>query len=271
MINNSQLNLLESRSLKLRDICLQIGKEGGENAAHLGGALSCIDFIVGSDDIFDYSSSSKRLQSLVLSKGHACLALYSLMVEAGIVNIDQLKSTFEKNNSDFLGHPCRNLDFGISFSTGSLGNGLAHSAGKALRRMQSRELNHLPITCIVGDGECNEGIIWETLEFINQKKISNLIIFIDCNKWQQTQESIYSIDNYTSFTERLCSFKNIDVFQIDGNSHLEIKKTLETKNDLTKLIVGKTIKGKGFKIFEDDNNWHHGIVTQAIYDQIILP
>ena len=66
-------------------------------------------------------------------------------------------------------------------------------------------------------------------------------------------------------------FNNIDVFQIDGNSHLEIKKTLETKNDLTKLIVGKTIKGKGFKIFEDDNNWHHGIVTQAIYDQIILP
>ena len=102
MKNNSQFSLLESRSLKLRDICLQIGKEGGENAAHVGGALSCIDFIVGADHIFDYSSSAKRLQSLVLSKGHACLALYSLMIEAGIVNKEQLKNTFEKNNSDFL-------------------------------------------------------------------------------------------------------------------------------------------------------------------------
>ncbi len=269
MKNISQLSLLESRSLKLRDICLQIGKEGGENAAHIGGALSCIDFIVGADHIFNYSSSANRLQSLVLSKGHACLALYSLMIEAGIVDKEKLKSTFEKNNSNFLGHPCRKPDYGISFSTGSLGNGLAHSAGKALKRMQSKQVNDLPITCIVGDGECNEGIIWETLEFVNQKKISNLIIFIDCNRWQQTQKSIYSIDDYTSFTERLCSFNNIDVTQINGNSHLEIRKSLEKKNESTKLIVGKTIKGKGFNIFEDDNKWHHGIITQDIYEQII--
>ena len=268
MKNNSKISLLESRSYKLRDICLQIGKEGGENAAHIGGALSCIDFIVGVDDIFNYSSSTEKLSSLVLSKGHACLSLYSLMIEAGIVNKDQLKSTFEKNNSKFLGHPCRNLNLGISFSTGSLGNGLAHSAGKALKRMQTKETNSLPITCIVGDGECNEGIIWETFEFINQKRISNLIIFIDCNKWQQTQKSIYSFDDYASLTKRLSSFNNIDLYQIDGNNHLEIKQSLEKKSDFTKLIVGKTIKGKGFDIFEDDNKWHHGVVTQAIYDQI---
>ena len=265
---DSKIKSLNSRSKELREICIQIGKEGGENAAHIGGALSCIDFMVSVDDIFNYSSSPKRLQSLVLSKGHACLSLYSLLIKSGIVNKEQLKSTFEKNNSKFLGHPCRNLEIGISFSTGSLGNGLAHAAGKALKRMNSEIENSLPITCIVGDGECNEGIIWETLEFINQKNISNLIIFIDCNKWQQTQKSIYSIDSYSSFTKRLSSYDNFDLYQINGNSHLEIQGCLNKKSKNTKLIIGKTIKGKGFGIFEDDNNWHHGVVTQAIYDQI---
>ena len=63
-------------------------------------------------------------------------------------------------------------------------------------------------------------------------------------------------------------FNNIDLYQIDGNNHLEIKNSLENKSDSAKLIVGKTIKGKGLDIFEDKNNWHHGVVTQAIYDQI---
>ena len=268
MTNNSKINLLDSRSQKLRKICIQIGKEGGENASHIGGALSCVDFMVGADDIFHYSSSAERLKSLVLSKGHACLSLYSLMIEAGIVNEEQVKSTFEKNNSKFLGHPCRNLELGISFSTGSLGNGLAHSAGKALKRMNNKKESNIPVTCIVGDGECNEGIIWETLEFINQQKISNLIIFVDCNKWQQTQKSIYSLDDYKSFTKRLSSFNNIDLFQINGNNHIEIRNALDKKTEFTKIIVGKTIKGKGFNLFEDDNKWHHGVVTQAIYDQI---
>ena len=99
MTNNSKINLLDSRSEKLRKICIQIGKEGGENASHIGGALSCIDFIIGADDIFHYSSCAERLKSLVLSKGHACLSLYSLMIEAGIANEDQVISTFEKNNA----------------------------------------------------------------------------------------------------------------------------------------------------------------------------
>ena len=117
-------------------------------------------------------------------------------MQSKFTTLEEVISTFEKNNSKFLGHPCRNPSIGISFSTGSLGNGLAHAAGKALFRLKnSSQRNHnIAVICIVGDGECNEGIIWETLEFISKKNINNLIIFIDCNGWQQTQESIYICD-----------------------------------------------------------------------------
>ena len=260
---------IKKRASKLRKICTLIAMGGGDNAAHIGGALSCIDFLVCADNIYNYSQSPKSMNSLILSKGHACLSLYSLFVDANFIDIEQVINNFEKDKSKFLGHPCRNKEIGISFSTGSLGNGLAHAAGKALYRMrnQSEESLNLPVTCIVGDGECNEGIVWETLEFISKMQIKNIIIFIDCNGWQQTQKSIYSFDNYVSFVDRLSSF-NFSIYELNGHNYEQMYNALEENSDKPKLIIGKTVKGKGYGIFEDNNDWHHGIITQSVFDNL---
>jgi len=269
-MNQKLLNKIKSDSEKLRNLCTIIGKAGGENAAHIGGALSCIDFFSCVDNIYDYSSRPERTQSLILSKGHACLSLYSLIVKSKFIGIDQVVNTFEKDASAFLGHPCRNKEIGISFSTGSLGNGLAHAAGKALFRLNnsSSQLKNLPVTCVVGDGECNEGIVWETFEFISKNNINNLIIFIDCNGWQQTQKSIYSEDSYSSFEKRLNCY-NFNTHVIDGHDHQKICEALQSDLKKPKLIIGKTIKGKGYDLFENNNDWHHGVITQPIFDELI--
>ena len=264
MITENQINQSISKSNSLRKIILDIAKEAGEKAAHIGGALSCIDFISVVDEIYKISNSNSSLSSLVLSKGHACLSLYSLMAHSGIASLETILESFENDASNFLGHPCRNTNLGINFSTGSLGNGLAHALGLALFRSKRAKEN---VICILGDGECNEGIIWECFEFISKLKLSNLIIFIDCNGWQQTQPSIYAQDNYQSLFKRLKTF-DLDVSLIDGHDHKLIHKEIIKQTKSAKVIMGLTIKGKGYEIFENDNNWHHGVLTNSMYENL---
>ena len=264
MISKSEINQSIIKSNSLRKIIINIAKEAGEKAAHIGGALSCIDFISVVDDVYKISDSSSSLNSLVLSKGHACLSLYSLMAHSGIASLETILESFENDDSDFLGHPCRNTHLGINFSTGSLGNGMAHALGLALFRSKKSNKN---VICILGDGECNEGIIWECFEFISKLKLSNLIIFIDCNGWQQTQTSIYAQDNYQSLFKRLKTF-DLDVSLIDGHDHKSIHQEINKQTKTAKVIMGLTIKGKGYEIFENDNNWHHGVLTNSMYDNL---
>lgn len=186
------------------------------------------------------------------------------MAHSGIASLETILESFENDDSDFLGHPCRNTHLGINFSTGSLGNGMAHALGLALFRSKKSNKN---VICILGDGECNEGIIWECFEFISKLKLSNLIIFIDCNGWQQTQTSIYAQDNYQSLFKRLKTF-DLDVSLIDGHDHKLIHQEIKKQTKTAKVIMGLTIKGKGYEIFENNNNWHHGVLTNSMYDNL---
>ena len=267
---SGSISISESVALSnnLRKIIVDIAKEAGDKAAHIGGALSCVDFLAAADKFYKLSDSSSSLRSLILSKGHACLSLYSLIAYSKIVSLDKVKENFERNNSKFLGHPCRYPEIGINFSTGSLGNGLAHAIGLALYRSQNLSGNSdSDVVCIVGDGECNEGIVWECFEFISKLKMKNLLIFIDCNGWQQTQESIYSWDNYESLFNRLKTY-NLDVAMVDGHNHKLLLREISSQRSVTKVILGLTTKGKGYKIFENNNNWHHGILTNQMFKDL---
>lgn len=268
MISDHKVASLVKRSNDLRHIALELALAGGSNASHIGGALSCIDFLIVANDIYDLSANVTNMQSLILSKGHACLALYSLLIQAKLVEKNNVINTFEKDGSKYLGHPCRDPSIGITFSTGSLGNGLAHAIGLALFRNQSpSNQNDIPVVAVLGDGECNEGLIWECLEFIGQLRLPNLIIFIDCNGWQQTQKSLYSHDQYKSLFERIRTY-DVEAYKLNGHDHLEIYNSLNQPSNKTKIILGITIKGKGFPLFENNNNWHHGILTQSMYDEL---
>ncbi len=269
MIRQIDWREFNSKVELLRSTCLRIAVAGGDNAAHIGGALSCIDFIAIADSIYNFSSNAKSMQSLILSKGHACLAIYALLATSKITTIDEIIESFEKNGSRFLGHPCKHQDLGIMYSTGSLGNGLAYAVGQALHesKFKKDEASKTPIVCIIGDGECNEGIVWETMEFISKLKLDNLIIFVDCNGWQQTQRCLYFKDDYKLLHMRFNTF-NIDSYLIDGHDYDQINSVLNITSNKTKVILGKTIKGKGYELFENNNEWHHGILTKQHFDEI---
>ena len=157
-----------------------------------------------------------------MSKGHACLAYYASLFENKFLSEKDLIS-FEKNDSELLGHPVRNMNKGIEFSTGSLGMGLSIGIGVALSLKKRNKKNHVFI--ILGDGECNEGSVWEGAMAASHFKLDNITVIIDNNNFQQTgsNETIMSLGDLNS---KWKSF-NWDVKEINGHSYEEILKSLD--------------------------------------------
>lgn len=266
------MNLKEltvKKNILIKNI-LKIAVEGGSSAAHLGGALSSVDIITSlffsimNYDLNNYNNEKR--DRFILSKGHACLVLYSALLEKKIINWDQV-SKFEKDNSDFPGHPVKNLDIGIEFSTGSLGMGIGLAIGVALGLRQKKHTNKIFV--LLGDGECNEGSVWEGLMTINHHKLKNITIIVDKNNFQQTGKTEEIITN-SNLKEKFKSF-GINTQEIDGHSFKEINSAFlnSIKSDEPSAIIANTIKGHGVKLFENDNKWHHSILTKELYEECL--
>ena len=264
------LEELTFKKKKLIKNILKIAVEGGSSAAHLGGALSSVDIITSLFfSIMNYNLNNynnEKRDRFILSKGHACLVLYSALLEKKIINWDQV-SKFEKDNSDFPGHPVKNLDIGIEFSTGSLGMGIGLAIGVALGLRQKKHTNKIFV--LLGDGESNEGSVWEGLMTINHHKLKNITIILDKNNFQQTGKTEEIITN-SNLKEKFKSF-GINTKEIDGHSLKEINSAFlnSIKSDEPSAIIANTIKGHGVKLFENDNKWHHSILTKELYDECL--
>ena len=183
---------LKQFSTKIRKNILLAAFSAGAKSAHIGGALSISDIIaVLYGKVMKLNSNNpldENRDRLILSKGHACLALYSALVEKKFFPKSELEN-FEKSGSFLLGHPVMNKEKGIEFSTGSLGMGVSLGIGVALAAKKKNKNFHTYI--IVGDGECNEGSIWESTLYAAHAKLDNLTIIIDKNNLQQTGKSRY--------------------------------------------------------------------------------
>ena len=249
---------------------LKIAVEGGSSAAHLGGALSSVDIITSLFfSIMNYDSANymnEKRDRFILSKGHACLVLYSALLEKKIITWDQVKE-FEKDNSDFPGHPVKNKKLGIEFSTGSLGMGIGLAIGVAFG-LKKKQLDN-KIFVLLGDGECNEGSVWEALLTIKHHNLNNITLIVDKNNFQQTGKTEDIILN-SNLLEKFESF-GIHTKEINGHSLNELNETLLdfSKNKMPSAIIANTIKGNGIKLFENDNKWHHSILTKEMYDECI--
>lgn len=241
----------------------------GSSSAHIGGALSIADLmgVLFSKKInfVEGEPLADQRDRFILSKGHACLAYYASLFKNKFLTENDLR-TFEKNDSALLGHPVRNMEKGIEFSTGSLGMGLSIGIGVALSLKKRGKKNHVYI--VLGDGECNEGSVWEGAMAASHYKLNNITVIVDNNNFQQTgsNEKIMSLGNLGS---KWNSF-GWSVKSIDGHSYDEILSSLEeTISDQPKAIIAKTIKGKGVSFFENNNSWHHAVVTKKIFDDAI--
>ena len=200
----------------------------------------------------------------ILSKGHTALALYSALYEADFLTQEELMS-FEDNAGHFSTHCCKNQSVGIELSSGSLGLGLGYGAGCAL----TAKLDHLNYDCVVllGDGECNEGSVWEAAQFAAKYRLDNLIAIVDFNH--------QSLDGYTVNTMPVNSFSKVfdgfgwDVININGNSIKEICEAFEglQRNGKPTAIIADTLKGKGVSFMENTIGWHHTVLTQQQYEE----
>ena len=270
MILQNKINKIRKFSYFLKKNILKMSYVAGSSSSHLGGALSIVEII---SILFAYKMNIDKNNPLfedrdrfILSKGHACLAYYAALCNIGFIKFDEL-DTFEKNETNLLGHPVINKNIGIEFSTGSLGMGLSLAIGVALAAKKKQK--DYKVYVILGDGECNEGSIWEAAMAAPNFNLDNLHVILDKNNYQQTgsnkdiMNSYNLLDKWQSFgwhTDELDGHNLIDMVNYFDNLHT-IKKP--------SILLANTIKGKGFSFTENDNSWHHAPLSKSLYDKAL--
>ncbi|MDC6482279.1 transketolase [Pelagibacteraceae bacterium] len=259
----------EEFSKQIRKNIILAAFSAGAKSAHIGGALSIADIIsVLFGDIMNLDSKNPLnidRDRFILSKGHACLALYSVLAEKNFIKTEDLKN-FGKSNSNFLGHPTMDKKKGIEFSTGSLGMGLSLGVGVAYAGVKKKK--KYKVFIVLGDGECNEGSVWESVLLASHLKLDNLVVFIDKNNLQQTGKN-QDILNLGDLTKKFLSF-NWNAIEINGHDHSEIYQAVKNKKlEKPLAVIANTTKGKGVSIFENNNEWHHSILSETNYEQAL--
>lgn len=246
---------LDERSKHLRNLAID-ALEGGERG-HIGSTMSLIEIMrVLYDSVLDLDCERPdRLNRdrLILSKGHGCIAQYVLLADLGFFQTEVLK-TFCHFDSILGGHPERSHIPGIDASTGSLGHGLSIGVGMAYAAKILG--NNRKVFVVVGDGELNEGSVWEAAMAAAHHALDNLTVVVDFNGFQSygRLEDVWSLE---PVTEKWTSF-GFDTLEIDGHDVLELEKSLASDTPgRPKAIIARTVKGKGVDFAENQATWHH--------------
>lgn len=225
-------------------------------ASHIASALSIIDILsvlYGKVMRFEPSEPSNlNRDRFILSKGHACVALYSTLAEVGIIPREQLE-TYGEDFSWLMNHVSHKVD-GVEFSTGSLGHGLPFGVGKALAA-QTRG-NTWRTFVLLSDGEMDEGSNWEALMFAAHHKLCNLTAIIDYNKLQSLG-SVSQTLGLEPLADKLRAF-GCEVHEVDGHDHEQITTALlSVAQSKPTVVVAHTTKGKGVGFMENRVEWHY--------------
>ena len=229
------------------------------HGSHIGAILSVADIVaVLYNDVANISPENLKDENrdrIILSKGHAGAAIYAALAEKGFFDRAELKTHYA-DGSRLSGHVSHKGVPGVEFSTGSLGHGACVAAGMALNAKLDKKPYYT--YAIVGDGECDEGSIWEMALFANQFKLNQFVVIVDHNKMQSLDfcENTLSL---APFAEKWKAF-GWNVFDIDGHNHDELRVALnEAKQSTDKptVIIANTVKGKGVSFMEFDILWHY--------------
>lgn len=232
---------------------------------HPGPALSCTDIITALYfDIMNIDPKNPNWEDrdrFILSKGHACPAWYAALNERGYLNPKVEHFDLRKLGSIFQGHPSMHSGVpGIDMTSGSLGNGIAIGAGMAFAG-KAHEKDYYTYV-IVGDGELQEGIIWEGANMATGRKLDNLVVFVDRNGWQSYKTIDFTV-GLNNVSERFKAF-GWDTQEIDGHDFDAIKEAVKKAKatpGAPHAIVCNCIKGKGVSYMENNNAWHKNLPT----------
>lgn len=225
--------------------------------SHIGAILSVADIMgVLYTNILKFDSDNPdwdKRDRFILSKGHAGAAVYSALAENGFFSVEELKTHYA-NGSRLSGHVSHHLP-GIDFSTGSLGHGLSVAAGRALAAKQDGKEYRSFV--VMGDGECNEGSVWEAAEFANHFKLNNLVAIIDHNHMQSLDYCNNTLE--VDMAQRWRGF-GWNVVEVDGHDHhalLNVLKDTRNADNKPTVVIAHTVKGKGISFMERDILWHY--------------
>ncbi len=266
-----KLNLeeLQQKAKKIREDIIE--EVYSAQSGHPGGSLSVADILTvlyfKEMNIQPENPNWEDRDRLVLSKGHCSPALYSCLANRGYFPVEDLK-TFRNINSYLQGHPDKNKVPGVDMTTGSLGQGLSCANGMAIAgKMDQKDYR---VYCILGDGEIEEGQIWEAAMAANKYKLDNLCVIVDNNNLQ-IDGTIEEVMSSYPIDEKFRSF-GFQIINIDGHDIEEIIKAFEVaKNvkDKPTCIIAKTVKGKGVAFMENQAGWHGKAPNQEQYEEAV--
>lgn len=244
---------IEGRTRK--DI-LNAALSAGKTGAHIAPSLSLVEIALA------VIEEMKDGDQFILSKGHGALGYYAAMHQSGKITDEQF-SSFEQNGGEFPGQPSKSVNNGITYSSGSLGMGLSYAAGLAYAEAE----HHFFV--ILGDGELNEGSVWEAAGLIKQHGLSNVTAIVDRNGLQSDGETykIFEMDLYA-----IWQGYGWNILSCNGHLAEELKQSImraKENTDAPTVILAETTKGKGVSFMENNNGWHHHELTREDYDLAI--
>ena len=240
-------------------------------AGHPGGSLSIAELMAYLYNVeMKVDASNPKWEDrdrFVLSKGHAAPALYATLALKGFFPTEDMK-TLRKSDSYLQGHPSMKCVPGVDMSTGSLGQGISAAVGMALAaKLDNKDFR---VYTILGDGEIEEGQVWEAAMFANAKKLDNLVVIVDNNNLQ-IDGTVEEVNSPYPIPEKFTAF-GFNTIEIDGNNLDEIESAFEAakacKGKPT-AIVAKTVKGKGVSYMENAVNWHGAAPNEELYNQAV--
>lgn len=238
-------------------------------AGHLGGSMSVMDILTtlfyGVMNVDPQNPHWEDRDRLVLSKGHAAPALYTLLAMQGFFPLEEL-NTLRQMNSRLQGHPDMNKTPGVDFTSGSLGNGLGIGNGFAMAAKLGKKDYHVYV--VLGDGELQEGTVWESAMTTATKHLNNLTVIVD-NNHLQVEDRTDNIKDIKPLTEKWSSF-GFETFCLSGHDHaalLEVLKKTKLPHEKPMAIICDTVKGKGVSFMEDQVGWHKGDLNEELYAQ----
>jgi len=263
---------IESMAKSMRKHALNMAFSAGANGAHVGSGLSIIEItatLYGAIMNLDPQNPEwEDRDRFILSKGHGTLGYYTALAAAGFFTLDELY-TFEVDDGFLPGQPAMNIKKGIESSSGSLGMGLSMGIGIALSA--KRKNRKFSAYVLMGDGECNEGSVWEAAMAAANFKLDNLVAIIDRNRMQSDGPSADIMD-MGDFAQKWSSF-GWDTIEIDGHDISEIYGAFTDaarNSGKPYVVIANTVKGKGVSFMENNNEWHHNRLSKAQHEAAML-
>lgn len=257
------MNELERVCHNIRINIIELAFRAGKNSAHCGGSLSAVEILATlyhkhlNWEVDDLDNRDR----VIISKAHASLVQYCVLESVGRLTKEELY-TFEQNGSHYTVHAQKNIEKGLEFSGGSLGLGMSYAVGVAYALKEKG--SKAKVYVLLGDGECDEGIIWEAMMFAKHNDLSNLFVIVDHNHLQ-ADGFVEDVMDTSNLAEKFRAF-GFHTIELDGHSIEALSEAYSQPSDSKPTaIIAETIKGKGVSFMENKYNWHFTVLPEGKY------